>query len=551
MKFSGQRAFASFHAVAAALAFTIASTAGASSASTFAEKELLVRFKQSQSSDREAMMSTMRALGRSNRASAKVLSREEGVVKLKFASAEEAQAAEEKLRESGAVANVSKNHLYRPALQMSPRSVQKRLATEGVAFPYHGPSASNPVPARAPRRPPLAPITIPAPLEPVDPVVDGTDPWETKDWAMTAINMPAHDQVPPALEEITTAVIDTGVDYNHEDLIDVMWRSPSDPKEVGFDFAHGNAMPYDVVHFDIQGCLNDAACGFAGIGAENFMVNPGHGTHCAGHVAALANNSLGIRGAGTGTKIMAMKFFYDVGEPYAGSGDDAAAIQTIDYAIANGAKVISASWGGYSDRAEAEGSELKEAMIRAQQAGILFIVAAGNGRPNMNTGEQEQVDQDNDPQPSYPAAYELDNVITVAASDKADALAGFSNYGARTVHIAAPGVKILSTVAPGLRPNSGASQERYDDAVARITQPDGSTMVLDWDGTSMATPIVAGAAALVWSRYPKLTYLEVKEALLTSVRASAALQGKVSSGGVLDVQAALQAADRLAHGATP
>lgn len=216
---------------------------------------------------------------------------------------------------------------------------------------------------------------------------------------------------------------------------------------------------------------------------------------------------------------MALKFFFDSGDAQAGGGDAAAAIQSIDYAIKHGAKVISASWGGTMPREVGEKNELKQALIRAQQAGVLFVVAAGN----------DGIDQDTDEQPSYPAAYDLDNFIVVAASDAQDQLADFSNYGAKSVHIAAPGVKILSTTADG----------KYSDTVAKFTDSHGKTKEMDWDGTSMAAPLVAGAVAAVWATHPSEDYHQIRDRVLRSVRKVPGLSDKVASGGVLDVSAAL------------
>jgi subtilisin family serine protease len=233
----------------------------------------------------------------------------------------------------------------------------------------------------------------------------------------------------------------------------------------------------------------------------------------------VANNSIGIRGVGGNVQVMALKFFFDYTDgENAGAGDDAAAIQAIDYAITHGVKVISASWGGRMSKADAESSELKNALIRAQNAGLLFVVAAGN----------DSIDNDSDAQADYPAAFHMDNMIVVAASDSKDALADFSNYGATTVDIASPGVKILSTTV-------GST---YQDVITTYTIH-GKTQAIDWDGTSMATPIVAGAAALVWSKYPNETYQQIKQRILNSARPVAGLKGKIVTGGVLDVTAAL------------
>ena len=368
-------------------------------------------------------------------------------------------------------------------------------------------------------------VAITTPPEVMLPGVEarGVDPLAAQDWALAAIRMPKLSKLALPKKQLTAAVIDTGVDYNHEDLASAMWRKPGNPREVGYDFAHDSAKPYDLVKFDIEGCLKDAACR-AGVGSEKYMVNPGHGTHCAGHVGAVAGNAKGMLGVGgaTAVKVMALKFFYDAGEEGAGQGDDAAAIRSIDYAVKNGARIISASWGGRQPRSMGQASELKAAIRRARDAGVLFIVAAGN----------DAVNQDTVADPSFPAAYtDLDNMIVVAASDAKDKLASFSNFGARSVHLAAPGVKILSTISGG----------SYSDAVARYQGADGQEHVIDWDGTSMATPIVAGAAALLWSQKPTESYLQIRNRLLKNVRKVAGLAGKVATAGVLDISAALAA----------
>ena len=226
-----------------------------------------------------------------------------------------------------------------------------------------------------------------------------------------------------------------------------------------------------------------------------------------------------MRGVAAGSKMMALKFFFDAGKPDGGAGSDEGAIKSIDYAIKNGAKVINASWGGNQPRHLAEKSELKQALLRAQNAGVLVVIAAGNdGRDN-----------DNDSMPNFPASFELDNIITVAATDSQDQLAEFSAYGLRTVHIGAPGVKILSTIAGG----------GYSDVVARFKDGDGQEQSMDWDGTSMAAPMVAGAAAAIWSKNPTWTYKQVRERILSTARKVPALEGRVASGGILNLKAAL------------
>lgn len=274
------------------------------------------------------------------------------------------------------------------------------------------------------------------------------------------------------------AVIDTGIDYNHRDLAFNLWRNPNPGPQgdvVGFDFTHNDGLPFDDSR-DEDGAIL------------------GHGTHCAGVIGATGNNGIGISGVNQRVSIMALKFLESDG-----SGSMSNAVRAIDYAIGHGVKVISASWG--IGVAPSRIPALTEAVGRARAHGILFVAAAGN--------EEE----DNDQIPHTPANIQERNVISVAASTAADEIPRFSNYGAHTVHIAAPGKDVYSTV-PG-------------SAYHNMT------------GTSMAAPHVAGAAALVWSRYPNLTAEQVKARLLSTVDAIPSMQGKLVSGGRLNVLRAL------------
>jgi subtilisin family serine protease len=183
-----------------------------------------------------------------------------------------------------------------------------------------------------------------------------------------------------------------------------------------------------------------------------------------------------------------------------GGGSLANAIKAIDYARKNGAKIMSNSWGGGGSS-----DLMKTAIVAARDAGSLFIAAAGNDGAN------------NDSNPTYPASYVVDNIVSVAAINNRGTLADFSNYGAKTVHLAAPGVNILST------------------APAAIDASGFQTL----SGTSMATPHVSGVAALVLSHQPNLTYKELKDRLVRSARPLAGLRGKVASGGMLDAYLAV------------
>jgi subtilisin family serine protease len=211
-------------------------------------------------------------------------------------------------------------------------------------------------------------------------------------------------------------------------------------------------------------------------------------------IGATGGNGLGIAGVNHRVSIMALKFL-----SARGSGTTADAIRAIDYGVEKGAKVLSNSWGGKGDT---NNQALRESIERAKAKDVLFIAAAGNDGTS-NDGRN----------PSYPAAFDNDNLISVAATDANDKLAFFSNFGVKTTHIAAPGVRVHSTV-----PKNGYKA---------------------FSGTSMAAPHVAGAAALIWANNPSMTYKQVKDALLSSVDTRPELAEKVSTSGRLNVAKAL------------
>ncbi|NBT58212.1 protease [bacterium] len=342
----------------------------------------------------------------------------------------------------------------------------------------------------------------------------GSDPLFSKQWGMSSVDASGAWKKTPGGQEIIVAVTDSGVDYNHQDLIANMWRNPNEtPGDgvdndnngyvddvVGWDFATNDNKPYDLTLSLMDIVLQGG--------------NPGHGTHVSGCIGAALNNKLGIAGLAPNVKLMALRFITESGQ-----GGTAEAIAAIDYAANNGAKIINASWGGESDGEQEEDGLLKEAIERAGKKGVLFLAAAGNGRANAQGGASG-FDIDNDPKPVYPAAYPLENVFTVAAIDAENNLATFSNWGEKSVKIAAPGVKILSTV-PG---------DKYQDTIINLGQ-----VVVTWDGTSMATPHVAGAAASLWSVDPKMSAQSVAKKLMELSTETDSVAGKVASGGRLDL----------------
>jgi len=278
-------------------------------------------------------------------------------------------------------------------------------------------------------------------------------------------------------EKIVVAVLDTGVDYTHKDLVANMWSRPDavpeyTDNELGtIDDAHG---------FDADADAGDP------------MDDNGHGTHCAGIIGGEGNNGIGIAGINWNVSIMPLKFL-----GRGGFGSTANAVKAINYAIDRkqhgvNLRVINASWGSTSySRA------LEDAIRAAGEQGILFVAAAGNSS------------SDNDKRAHYPSNFDLPNVISVAAVDRTDSLASFSNYGAKTVHIAAPGREIVSTWLG----------DAYREA----------------SGTSMAAPQVSGVAALILANEPNMTMPKLRERLLSTVDKAEGdtLRGKVASGGRL------------------
>ncbi len=284
-------------------------------------------------------------------------------------------------------------------------------------------------------------------------------------------------------QEVVVAVLDTGVDYNHPDLVNNVWTRTDDVKpyqdrELGIvEDVHGyNAIENSGDPFD----------------------DNGHGTHCAGIIGAEGGNKIGIAGVNWTVRIMPLKFM-NAG----GFGNVKDAIEAINYAIDRkkagvNVRVINASWGSTM-----KSRALEDVIRKASENDILFVAASGNDS------------SDNDRRPHYPANYSSPNVISVAALDRNDELTKFSNFGSKTVHIAAPGKDILSTWL-------GADYEEHS-------------------GTSMATPVVAGVAALVLSKQPNLSVSELRALLLKSVDKLPSLAGKVSTGGRINAAQAVGA----------
>jgi len=300
---------------------------------------------------------------------------------------------------------------------------------------------------------------------------------------------------------VKVAVIDSGIDWTHEDLAENIWQNlgedaDNDGRVLEYILGEWVFDPDDDNGIDDDG--NGYIDDFIGWDFVHNDNNPfdmnGHGTHVAGILGAKGNNGKGISGVTWDVQMMPIRIF----GKYRNQGAPAdSIISAINYAVSIGATISNNSWGGGS-----YSQAMEQAIQNAANLGHLFIAAAGNGGL-----------LDNDQYDFYPATYDSDNIISVAATDQNDQLPSFSHYGATTVDIAAPGVAIWSSV-----PADGYEYRA---------------------GTSMATPHVTGASALLWEQNPNKTYAEIKTALFSSVDILSDLSGKSVSEGQLNLHGAL------------
>jgi thermitase len=313
-------------------------------------------------------------------------------------------------------------------------------------------------------------------------VVTPNDPLFASQWALENMMCPEAWEIETGDRSVVIAFADSGIDYEHEDLRNNLW------KNLGEDWV-GNNPGNNGLDDDHDGYVDN----YYGIntitGSGDPFDDEGHGTHVAGIAGAEGNNLKGVAGVNWRVSVMALKF---IGA--GGFGDVGDEIEAIEFAKKMGVRIVNMSFGS-SEFSTPERNAIAEA------SGILFVTAAGNERTN------------NDVVPSYPANYDLPNIISVAGSDWNDNSYHASNYGLTSVDVAAPGVDILSTF-PG------------DDYQSL-------------SGTSMSTALVSGLAGLILSKKPGLSVTQMKDQILRTVDVTPGLQDKTLTGGRINAYRSL------------
>lgn len=301
---------------------------------------------------------------------------------------------------------------------------------------------------------------------PLERLMAAVDPMFDKQWALQnnpGVEIESAWKIATGSNNVRVAVIDTGVDTEHPDL--------KGRVVAGYDFIADSPKVYD---------------------------DHGHGSHCSGIIGALTGNGEGISGINQNVSLISARAV-----PSNGDETDEHVMKSIEFAVQSGARVANGSFG------KAKSSQaVSDVIAAAGEKGLLFVVAAGNDSNDINVT------------PTYPASFQLSNMIVVAATTSRGSKAYFSNYGKGKVDLAAPGARILSTVKGG------------DYA--------------SWDGTSMAAPHVAGVAALVLSVNPKFSVAQVKKIILSSVDVDTGLSNAVTTSGRLNAAKAVELAQKTA-----
>lgn len=324
-----------------------------------------------------------------------------------------------------------------------------------------------------------------------DPEVSKVWSFEDKTKNGSSIYKAYQSPFPPSSQEIIVAVVDTGVDFNHEDLRDVMWINKNEIPDNNIDDDNNGYID------DIHG-INTLKRDRNGNATGKINDTHSHGTHVSGTIGATQNNNIGIAGIASNVKIMGIRTV-----PNSGDELDVDVVESFLYAAKNGAKIINCSFGKKRNEG---GQAVKEAIdFIGKEYGTLVIAAAGNDS------------KDIDLRLSYPASFKSSNLMVIASTTSRGGLSFFSNFGKKNVDLAAPGSSIYS-LTPG---------NKYG-----------------WmSGTSMASPTAAGIAAEVWSRFPSLSLLELKEVLMKTVIKSRKINRAMVSQGRIDLYSALKFLD--------
>lgn len=346
------------------------------------------------------------------------------------------------------------------------------------------------------REMPVVDKTMPA-VSPLGTEQQFNDPMVGRVWAFNdaaqngvSVNAAYKEYGTTNTSQVIVAVVDTGIDYNHEDLKSVVWKNAGEIAGNKID-DDGNGYIDDV--YGINTLVRDSN----GKATSNNMDGHSHGTHVSGTIAATQNNGTGIAGIASNVRVMGIRTV-----PNNGDETDVDVAEAFIYAAKNGARIINCSFG----KSRNEGKKLIPDTLQyiADNYGTLVVAAAGNDS------------SDNDRTPTYPASFDNENLLIVASTSSSGGMSYFSNFGKNTVDVAAPGSSVYSTT-PG---------NRYESM----------------SGTSMASPTTAGVAAEVLSHFPNLTYKQLKEVMMQSVTKVDSFKNKMVSGGRIDLKRALELA---------
>ena len=333
------------------------------------------------------------------------------------------------------------------------------------------------------------------------------DPFFNQLWGMNKIKAPEAWETQTG-NAVIVGVNDSGVDWTHPDLRNNIWENLGEDLDGDGTVLQWNGNTWVFDPGDVNG-VDDDGNGYADdfVGWDfynddnNPMDNEGHGTHVAGTIGAVGNNSIGISGVCWNAQIMPLKTFEN------NTGSTSAIIDALEYSIIMGAPLSNNSWG-FSPNLNPP-QALQDAITVAEQNNHLFVAAAGNNGNDIEVAS------------SFPASYPNQNILSVTATNILDKLPAFANYGLNSVDLAAPGVGIYST---------GPNNSYYDS-----------------NGTSMAAPHATGAAALLLSECNTLSYQDLKNILITTVDVKADLNGKCISSGRLNVEDALNTASIICN----